>query len=351
MSVLISRDVVREPLYAVVPLFNPWRFKSRYKHTKRAIKHFMESGAVVVLVEAGFNRRELVFADSGLEGQPAHCGILGTDHDFRHRYIGLHTKDELWLKENLVNIAVQRLPHDWQNVCWLDSDVHFVRPNWVGECIQKLQHYGFVQPFNHARDVGPDYVVLPQDHPHADGRGFIWSWQSGKMPLLKSDGYYYPPAGTKEKVWPGLSMAAARWAWDAVGGLQDYHVWGGGDWVMAHALVGKHDGMLRNDLHPNYKMLAESWFQSCERYIRHNVGSIDGSIFHFWHGPKELRGYNRKHALLAQIGFDPVRHLKRDSQGLWQLNDLGEDSHIKMRDIMREVARERDEDSTYIADS
>src|SRR6266404_6108120 len=164
-------DAVREPLYAVVPYFNPWRWKSREKHTARAIKHFADSGAVVVLVEAAFNRREFAFADSGLDGAPANCAVMGDG--FRHKYIGLRTRDELWLKENLVNLAVSRLPYDWQQVCWLDSDVHFVRPNWVGECIHKLQHYAFLQMFSHARDVGPDYEVMPEDYPHADGVGFV----------------------------------------------------------------------------------------------------------------------------------------------------------------------------------
>ena len=64
----LVKDKVTEPLYAVVPYFNPWRWKSREKHTQRALKHFHDSGAVIILVEIGFNRREHVFADSGLDG-------------------------------------------------------------------------------------------------------------------------------------------------------------------------------------------------------------------------------------------------------------------------------------------
>src|SRR5438270_636071 len=117
-------DQVLEPLYAIIPVQNPWRWRSRWVHTERAIKHFMDSGAVVILVEAGFNRRELAFANSGLHNTPASCGVLGTDHEFRHQYIGLHTADELWLKENLINVGVSRIPNwNWQQVCWLDSDV------------------------------------------------------------------------------------------------------------------------------------------------------------------------------------------------------------------------------------
>src|ERR1700733_4260978 len=106
MAVLIARDLVREPLYAIIPLFNPWRWKTKYKHTVRAIKHFIDSGATVILVEAAFNRREFVFEDCGIDGLSATCsGILGADNRFKHRYLPLRTKDELWLKENMINVA------------------------------------------------------------------------------------------------------------------------------------------------------------------------------------------------------------------------------------------------------
>ena len=101
MSVIIARDAVREPLYAIIPYFNPWRWKSRVKHTERAIKHFMDSGATVVLVEAAFNRREAVFADSGLDGAPTNCdGVLRDAKEFKCKYLCVRTEDELWLKEN-----------------------------------------------------------------------------------------------------------------------------------------------------------------------------------------------------------------------------------------------------------
>ena len=338
-------DKLREPLYALVPVYNPFRFKSRWKHTERAIKHFMDSGAVVYLVEAAFNRREFAFENSGIDGLPANCGVLGTDHNFRHRYIGLRTKDELWLKENLINTAAARLPHDWQQICWLDSDVHFLRPNWVGECIHKLQHYAFLQMFSHARDLGPNYEMMPEDYPHADGVSFVKAWQSGTLERYEADksktlGYPYPP-----RVWPGLAWAATRQAFDAVGGLLDFAIWGGGDYHMAHALIEKTQGMMRNDLHRNYKKMVMQWYYRCHTHIRRNVGVMEGSIVHQWHGRKTDRGYNAKHSLLAHIGFDPLRHLKRDYQGLWQLHDDRSTAFVQLRDMMRKIAHERDEDS------
>lgn len=373
MSVLIAKDQVREPLYAIVPLSNCWRWKSRWKHTQRAIKHFMDSGAVVILVEVAFNRRELVFQDCGIHNMPADCAIHGPE--FRHQYIGLRSTSELWLKENIINVGVNHvtdLNFGWQQVCWLDSDVHFVRPNWVGECIHKLQHYAFLQMFSQARDLAPNSEMLPDDYPHAAGVGFVSAWNAGSIAstltpeilaelkqlgqdisVLQTDfmkleetldGGYYGAVGDK-RVFPGLAWAATRKAWDDVGGLLDVAIWGGGDWHMSHALIEKTEGMFRNDLHRSYKKLCMQWYERCRTHIRRNVGVMDGAIFHSWHGKKALRGYNAKHSLLARFGFDPLRHLKKDAHGLYQLHDDRSTAFVQIRDMMRRVALERSEDS------
>jgi hypothetical protein len=363
MSILIATDVVREPLYAIVPYSNVWRHKSRVKHTQRALKHFHDSGATIVFVEVAFNRREFAFANCGLEGQSANCGILGADNRFKHRHIQLRTTSELWLKENMINIGVQHLPHDWQQLCFLDSDIHFTRPNWVGECIHKLQNYSYLQMFSHARDLAPDYEMLPEDYPHANGLGFVNAWQrlqelhdgigqgnQRPAPIRRVEHCLPETYGQMDgkRVFPGLAWAATRKAWEDTGGLMDAAIWGGGDWHMSHALIEKVEGMMRTDLHRNYKKLCMQWYHRCRTHIRKNVGFMTGSVLHHWHGRKTQRGYNSKHSLLARVGFDPPRHLKRDINGLWNLHDDRSEAYPKLRDLMRSIARDRNEDGNEI---
>ena len=130
--------------------------------------------------------------------------------------------------------------------------------------------------------------------------------------------------------------------------MLDVAIWGGGDWHMSHALIEKTEGMMRNDLHRNYKKIVTQWYERCRTHIRRNVGSMEGTIFHHWHGRKASRGYNAKHGLLAKFGFDPLRHLKRDSQNLWQLHDDRSTAFVQIRDMMRRIAKERNEDSIDI---
>jgi hypothetical protein len=253
----------------------------------------------------------------------------------------------------MINIAIRHLPHDWQQVAWLDSDVHFIRPNWVGETIHKLQHYAFVQMFSHARDLRPDYELLPEDYPHANGLGFVQAWYEANEVIKKPqteqvdnvDCYGY--MNTK-RVFPGLAWASTRKAWEDTGGLMDCAIWGGGDWHMSHALIEKTEGMMRSDLHRNYQKLCMQWYHRCRTHIRRNIGVVSGTILHHWHGKKSSRGYNTKHALLAKCGFDPPRHLKKDVNDLWNLHDDRSTAYVQMRDLLRSIARERNEDSTEI---
>jgi len=379
MPVIIAKDVVREPLHVVVPLQNPWRWKSRFKHVTRAIKHFVDSGAVVTLVEVAFNRREFAFADSGLDGMAADCNIQG-ENRFKHKYIGLRSTSELWLKENMIHIGVAAIPHaDFNQVAWLDGDVIFARPNWVGEAIQLLQHFSFLQLFSQARDLDPQYQMLPENYPHANGVSFVQSWRDGDIDENLARGWHTRQQNTRRiledlrrvegdisklgrdlarlerdideyyydsrRVFPGLAWACTRKAWEDLGGLPEFAVWGGADWSMAHALIGKRDSMMHSALHPNYKAMMNAWADRADKHIRQNIGVMPGAVFHNWHGKKTVRGYGDKHRILAKVGFDPIAHLKRDYTGIIQLHDDGTDSFINLRDQFRRIARERNEDS------
>ncbi len=105
---------------------------------------------------------------------------------------------------------------------------------------------------------------------------------------------------------------------------------------------------MRGDLHRNYKKLVSQLYQRCRTNVRSNVGIVEGAVFHHWHGKKTSRGYNERHGLLSAYGFDPQRHLKRDSTGVYCLHDDRSTAYVQMRDAFRRIAKERNEDGTDI---
>src|SRR6266496_395544 len=101
-------DGISDPLYVITPVFNSPRYRTRWKHYLNFEKHVLQSGAILFTIEASFGEREEVFVEVVSE---------------RHTIIHVRTKHEIWIKENLINLAIQRLPADWKYVAWIDGDI------------------------------------------------------------------------------------------------------------------------------------------------------------------------------------------------------------------------------------
>jgi hypothetical protein len=94
-------------------------------------------------------------------------------------------------------------------------------------------------------------------------------------------------------------------------------------------------------LTPAFKAHLRNGQDRTERYIRRNVGYVDGLLAHHWHGRKADRRYRDRWKILVDNNYDPDLDLKRDAQGLYQLTDRC----IKLRDDLRSYFRSRNEDS------
>ena len=135
--------VLPEKLYVVTMLENPLRWRSRYWNYWMFERQCEAAGAILYTAEVAFGAR--------------HFEVTQADHP---RHLQLRTKDEIWHKENALNLMIQRLPAEAKYIAWIDSDVTFARPDWAQETLQLLQHYDVLQMFSHAQDVGPNYEPL-----------------------------------------------------------------------------------------------------------------------------------------------------------------------------------------------
>jgi hypothetical protein len=284
----------------------------------------LDSGAQFHVIEAAFGNRPHVVTQAD---NPNHTQ--------------LRTFHELWHKENLINLAIARLPSDWEYVAWIDADVAFARPDWVNETLNQLQHFHIVQMFSIAHNLAPDYTVM-QEHP-----GFMSKYKKGDFNTSVGKMTCYE--GSKKVIirkpyyaHPGLAWAARRQAIEDLGGLLDTWILGSADWHMAYALIGKAQQTINSGWTQALKDTLLEWQDRAEKYIKRNVGFVPGSLFHHWHGKKKDRRYNNRAEILINSQYDPNLHIKKDSQGLWQLTDKS----IKLRDEIRAYMSSRNEDST-----
>jgi hypothetical protein len=335
-------DAIHEPLYVVCPVFNPLRWQSRWKHYERFAKHVADSGGVLYTVEVAFGERDHATEFGSRDEQEAKCNFR-EEMIRQHRWITLRTDQELWHKEAAINAGVRFLPSDWKYVAWIDGDVQFARPNWVGETIHQLQHYKFIQMFGHAQDLDPDYEVI------SGKPGFIKAYDNKSLfELMKVQKDYYYDARPGLGAWSGLAWACTREAWDAVGGLIDFPITGAADWYMAWGLIGLAEKYIPKGSHPRFVEAILDWQALAERHIRRNVGYMKGSILHYFHGRKKDRKYIDRSNLLAELAFDPSKDIKRDWQGLFTLCDDGSERIMKLRDGIMSWTRSRNEDTTEV---
>lgn len=320
-----------QQLVVVTIVSNPVRFVSRYKLYNRFAAAMKDAGITMITVEQAFGERPFEITDAN---NPYHCQV--------------RTLDELWHKENMINIGInyasQLLP-DWKYLAWVDADVlpmsGTVR-EWMEETVQQLQHYHVVQMFKTAFDLDPRGNVMS-----APMESFMSKYvNSGCVKPIK--GGFWEDAYYMEHGHPGYAWAATRDALDNIGGpiggpLIDFAILGAGDRHMALGLVGCMDQSFEH-LNAEYRHALMQWQNRADRWIKRDVGYVEGSIYHFFHGKKRDRGYTDRWKILRDNAYDPLLDLTRDSQGLLKL-ETWDDRQIKLRDQIRAYFRSRNEDS------
>ncbi len=298
-------------LHVVTCVANPIRWKARVALYKKFAAHMLQSGVRLTVAECAYGER------------PFECdGISGVTH------IGVRAKTLLWNKENLLNLAIARLPQDWRYVAWIDADITFRRPHWAAETVHALQQYDVVQPWSDAYDLGPD------DEHLKTFRSFCRQYFE-RQPL---------GPGAYSFGHPGYAWAATREALENLGGLFDTAALGSGDHHMALALVGRAREGVPAGVTDGYVRTLMQWQARAQRAIRGNIGYVPGTIEHSWHGSKDKRAYASRWNILVRHRFDPFSDLKRN---VWGVHELA-GNKPELRHDIDAYFRSRNEDANLL---
>lgn len=311
--------------YVIAVLSNPIRFHARYKLFKDFMKHMNDVHANVLIVEQAFGAR---------------THELTKEDNVWHLRIRADFNQEIWLKENMINIGIQHLSKinpNWKYVAWIDGDIHFQRHDIIEETVHQLQHYQVVQMFAQCIDMGP------QQNPIQTHNSFMWSYvMNDRNPPQGSghNGYYTTTKG----FWhPGYAWAARRDAIEKVP-LLDFAILGAADHHMALGLIGCADRSVPGKISQPYKDMVINWQNQADYWLRRNCGYVPGAIVHGWHGNKVNRKYQERWDILTKNHFDPTLDISRDPQGLYRLNEH-RPHYVRLRDDIRAYFRQRNEDS------
>lgn len=278
-------------LHVVGVLFNPMRYHSRVRLFREWLKEMHATPHVKpYVVELGFGDRHFEVTE---DENPDH--------------LRLYADQEIWHKESLINLAVRYLlPRNWKYLSWCDADVFWPDKSWAKETIHQLQHYPVIQPWRDCLDLGFNGQVLQ----HFQSFCFIDQLGIPKQ-LHPSQPYKYAHSG--------FAWACRRSFWEAIGGLMDFPILGSADHHMAFGMIDRVQDSVHGKMHDNFKKMCREWAHLAYRACQGHLGYVNTRIEHRFHGPKKRRQYRERWQIFIDHGFDPIRDLTWDKQGLVRL--------------------------------
>lgn len=273
-----------EKLNVIVTFQNPCSYSRRYKLTNEFLERMKQNRDIIIyIIELSYANQQPIFAD---ENNPRHLHIT-TETDF------------LWHKENLINIAVNKLlPKSWKTFAWIDSDIKFDNPSWARDALMLLNSSkDVVQLFSKALSYEKNGSYI--SHPSFAFQNIITKKISKKQKLSRT----------------GLAWAISRKAYFTVGKLLDFFIIGGGDKMFANSLLNS--SKVSVFLPPGYSNeIVNLILLYQKRACKLNIGYVPGIVRHFYHGNKKNRHYYERQKILIKHKFNPKIHLISLDNGL-----------------------------------
>ena len=310
-AVSVGAPFTGEPLYVILPYFNYCSFQKRTTLFIDFIERYKDVENIKIVIVEG------VLAD-----QTPQLPDFGAKV-FMHIHVTL--KDRIWIKENLINLAVKQLPSEWKYMAWIDADITFLNTNWATETVELLQTNQVVQMFHSAVNMGPDGETLKVE------QGFIYMYLKSGREFSKSSRY---------GVWhPGFAWACSREAYDKMGGLLEIGILGSGDRHMALGLIGLAEFSYPGNIGLSYKAKVLALQKNMEGF---KIDYLKGSVLHHFHGSIADRRYVDRWAILTKNLYNVNNDVCYNSDNVLSLTEKGK----RMQPEMDEYFVGRKEDST-----
>jgi len=281
---ILNNDPIENKLHIIVVISNPCLFARRYILFKEFLNRLEleESNVIIYAVEMCYGNQQFLVTDSK-----------------NPRHLQLRTRVPVWHKENMVNLAVQKLlPKEWKAFAWIDADIEFESTTWATDTLKILNgSRDIIQLFSHACDMNREGQT---------------------MNVFNSAGYQFtkglPFNSRQPNLWhPGFAWAITRKAYERIGGLYEKGILGSGDNIMMLSLIGKGIKSINMESSEGY---VNSILEYEIKIKMLRFGYVPGVIRHHYHGSKINRRYHERWAILSSNGYNPDIHITKDKNGI-----------------------------------
>lgn len=272
LAAIPYHPIVRN-IAAVTCHFNPQRSRSRIRCYETFARQFPRIGL------------DLFTAEGSVDG----CWEI--PNAWRYRL-----EAELFAKENLLNLAIARLPDRYDRVLWIDSDVLMLDSDYADKLSESLDRHTVVQAFAKLRYL------------RSDGSAET-GWRSSLMLMNSQHNTHIADATNWKSCYPGLAWATTRELLTACGGIYDRVITGGGDNAWAIGVIGDFPKHLADRWSDELGADIKRWGAKLMPLVK-SVGHVETNGVHLYHGKLTSRMYAARNEIFREVNFDPQRHLE-----------------------------------------
>lgn len=247
------------------------------------------------------------------------------------KHLKFKLKNILWVKENLINLAIKNLPDDAEYIAWSDRDIYFLNPSWVEQTIEKLKTHDIVQPWSEVIHLNAfhslDFINKQQDNISFANKSILYTKIN------------YPNYKNKIATATGQIWAINKSFYKKIEKINDIEIIGGADSIIANFCILK-DNFYEKILDKKTTVHSKkNWMLYKEKFKNIKYSYIDGLIVHYWHGDLENRKYTERSKILTYLNYNPNEDISYDENGVLQFTEKGK----KFEPLIKEYFASRKE--------
>ena len=271
-------------LYIIVPYFNFLNWESnKFNLNNFLIKNNFPSNSRIVLVEG--------YIDNQLED----CSKKV------YKHLKFKLKNMFWAKENLINVAINNLPKDWQFAVWIDRDVVFQTDSWVNESIEKLKKSDVIQPWSKLFYLNEDNKIPHPDYPNLS---IFYTNTESDQNINKTKGH------------SGMGWGINKDFYNKIGKIIDWQIVGGGDVTFAFCCGMKDKERLKELPSVKTEGMKNEILKYARLFENTKYDYVNATIHHYPHGVQENRQYKKRWDILHDNNFNPSEDIFYNKQGI-----------------------------------
>jgi len=281
-------------LYLILPYFDFTKSIFAKKNLNLFIQNYSKRDNLKIILCEGIYNEEL----------PDYSNII-------YKHLKFKLNNILWVKENLINLAIKHLPNEAEYIAWSDRDIYFLNPLWVEKTIEKLKIYDIVQPWSeviHLNSLNELQIL---------SRGNCMSFSS-KSILSSAIKNNTTKGSSTGQIW-----AINKSFYDKIEKINDIEIIGGADSMIANFCILKNDSYEKILDRKTTIQSRSNWIKYKEKFKDVKYSYINGTIAHYWHGDLENRQYTERYKILIDMNYDPDYDIMYDANGVLQFTKNG----------------------------